>query len=67
MTVKQQAMRDMTEAGVSPEYLVREAAILALTRTEQSERVDFRKFNGGHNKKYTNQHENRQRIPVGTR
>lgn len=44
---KLQAMKDMTSCGVSIGYLVYEREILEFTKTEASNRVDFRKFNGG--------------------
>lgn len=48
---KLQAMRDMTSCGVSTGYLTYEREILEFTATEDSERVDFRKFNGGYHPK----------------
>lgn len=48
---RRQAFIDMTSEGLSVQFIVEEKAILEFTATELSVRVDFRKFNGGHNKK----------------
>lgn len=58
MTAKQQAMLDMSASGVSISVFAYERAIIEITRTEESMRIDFRAFNGGHNKKHTNSREN---------
>ena len=51
MTPRQQAMKDMTEVNISIKFLLKEQDILFFTATINSEKPDFRKFNGGHNKK----------------
>ena len=58
-TAKQQALLDMSASGISVSVFIYEKDILEITRTEESQRIDFRAFNGGHNKKHTNDHENR--------
>jgi hypothetical protein len=58
-SAKQQAMLDMSAAGISISVFAYERAILEITKTEESVRIDFRAFNGGHNKKHTNPHENK--------
>ena len=55
MTARQQALIDMSSEGISVTFLAFEKAILEITATEDSIKVDFRKFNGGHNKKNNNQ------------
>jgi hypothetical protein len=52
-------MLDMSAAGISISVFAYERAILEITKTEESVRIDFRAFNGGHNKKHTNPHENK--------
>lgn len=59
MTAKQQAMLDMSSEGISISVFAYERAIIEITKTEDTVRIDFRAFNGGHNKKHTNNHENR--------
>ena len=59
MTARQQAMLDMTEAGISISVFSYEKVIIELTKTEESVRIDFRAFNGGYHKKHTNQHEDK--------
>ena len=59
MTAKQQAMLDMSASGISISVFAYERAIIEITKTEDTVRIDFRAFNGGHNKKHTNNHENR--------
>lgn len=54
MTAKQQAMIDMSSEGISIVFFSFEKAILEFTATEDSVRVDFRKFNGGHHPKKGN-------------
>ena len=44
-------MIDMTSEGISVSYLFEEKSILELTKVVDDVRVDFRCFNGGHNKK----------------
>jgi hypothetical protein len=51
MTPRQQAMKDMTEVNISIQFLLQEQDILFFTATINSKKPDFRKFNGGHNKK----------------
>lgn len=51
MTAKQQALIDMSSGGISVTFIAFEKAILEFTATEDSTRVDFRKFNGGHHPK----------------
>ena len=48
---KQQALKDMTAEGISITFLKKEKEILHITATESSIKIDFRQFNGGHNKK----------------
>ena len=55
MTAKKQAFKDMSESGISVVFFSFEKAIIEFTATEDSIRIDFRKFNGGHNKKSNNQ------------
>ena len=55
MTAKEQAFKDMSESGISVVFFSFEKAIIEFTATEDSIRIDFRKFNGGHNKKSNNQ------------
>lgn len=45
MTAKQQALIDMTSECISISFLAFEKAILEFTATEDSIRVDFRRFN----------------------
>lgn len=59
MTAKQQAMLDMSSEGISISVFAYERAIIEITKTEDTVRIDFRAFNGGHNKKHTNNHENK--------
>ena len=59
MTAKQHAMLDMSSEGISISVFAYERAIIEITKTEDTVRIDFRAFNGGHNKKHTNNHENR--------
>ena len=47
-TARQQALIDMTECGVKVSVFYYEKAILNLTITTESTKVDFRKFNGGY-------------------
>ena len=54
MTAKQQAMIDMSSEGISVTFFKFEKAILEFTETEDSIRIDFRKFNGGHHPKKNN-------------
>lgn len=54
MTAKQQAMIDMSSEGISIAFFSFEKAILEFTATEDSIRVDFRKFNGGYHPKKDN-------------
>ena len=54
MTAKQQALLDMSASGISISVLTYERAIIEITKTEDSVRIDFRAFNGGHNKKTQN-------------
>ena len=54
MTAKQQALIDMSSEGISVTFIAFEKAILEFTATEDSIRVDFRKFNGGHHPKKDN-------------
>lgn len=51
MSARECAMRDMTSVGVSVSYLQSERSILEFTKVVDDVRVDFRCFNGGHNKK----------------
>lgn len=51
MTAKQQALIDMSSEGISVTFIAFEKAIIEFTKTEDSIKIDFRKFNGGHNKK----------------
>ena len=51
MSAKQCAMIDMMSSGVVVSYLREEKSILELTKVVDDVRVDFRVFNGGHNKK----------------
>jgi hypothetical protein len=48
MTAKQQAMIDMSSEGISVTFLAFEKAIIEFTATENSIKIDFRKFNGGY-------------------
>lgn len=54
MTAKQQALIDMSSEGISVTFIAFEKAILEFTATEDSIKVDFRKFNGGHHPKKNN-------------
>lgn len=54
MSAKGCAMRDMVLTGVSVSYLCNERSILEFTKVVDDVRVDFRCFNGGHNKKSNN-------------
>lgn len=45
MTAKQQALIDMSSEGISVSFFTFEKAILEFTATEDSIRVDFRRFN----------------------
>lgn len=54
MTAKEVALLDMKAAGVDVRFLLNEKAILELTATDLSNRVDFRKFNGGYHPKKQN-------------
>lgn len=47
-TAKQQAFADMSASGIMVSVLYYEKAILSLTITIESTRVDFRKYNGGY-------------------
>lgn len=58
-TARQQAMLDMSASGISVSVFAYERAILEITKTEDSVRIDFRAFNGGYHKKHTNDHENK--------
>lgn len=60
MTPRQQAMKDMTEVNISIQFLLQEQDILFFTATINSKKPDFRKFNGGHNKKQHNNHHKKQ-------
>lgn len=50
-TAKEQAMSDMVKLGICVNVLIREKEILEFTATENSIRIDFRKFNGGYHPK----------------
>ena len=54
MTTKQQALIDMSSEGISVTFIAFEKAILEFTATEDSIRIDFRKFNGGYHPKKEN-------------
>lgn len=54
MSAKECALRDMVLMGVSVSYLQSEKSILEFTKVVDDVRVDFRCFNGGHNKKSNN-------------
>lgn len=54
MTAKQQAMIDMSSEGISIVFFSFEKAILEFTATEDSIKVDFRKFNRGYHPKKDN-------------
>ena len=54
MTAKQQAMIDMSSEGISVTFIAFEKAILEFTATEDSIKIDFRKFNGGYHPKKDN-------------
>ena len=54
MTAKQQAMIDMSSEGISVTFLAFEKAIIEFTATEDSIKIDFRKFNGRHHPKKDN-------------
>ena len=45
MTAKQQALIDMSSESISVSFFAFEKAILEFTATEDSIRVDFRRFN----------------------
>lgn len=47
-TARQQALADMAKCGIKVSVFTYEKAILNLTITMESTRVDFRKFNGGY-------------------
>lgn len=49
MTAKQQAFIDMTSEGISISFFAYEKAIIEFTATEDSIKIDFRKFNGNTN------------------
>jgi hypothetical protein len=51
MSAKECALKDMSMMGVSVYYLIEEKSILEFTKVVDNVRVDFRCFNGGHNKK----------------
>lgn len=51
MSAKECAIMDMSLMGVSVMYLREEKSILEFTKVMDEVRVDFRCFNGGHNKK----------------
>lgn len=51
MSAKECALRDMASVGLSVSYLCNERSILEFTKVVDDVRVDFRCFNGGHNKK----------------
>lgn len=53
-TAKEQAFKDMSEAGISVVFFSFEKAIIEFTATEDSIKIDFRKFNGGHHPKKEN-------------
>lgn len=53
-TAKEQAFKDMSEAGISVVFFSFEKAIIEFTATEESIRIDFHKFNGGHHPKKSN-------------
>lgn len=42
---KRQAIKDMSESGISTSVLYYEKAIVEMTRQENSEKPDFHKFN----------------------
>lgn len=48
MTIKQQALKDMTSEGIIVSFVYQEKAILELVSEDISIRIDFRRFNGGH-------------------
>lgn len=48
MTIKQQALKDMTSEGIIVSFVYQEKAILELVSEDLSIRIDFRRFNGGH-------------------
>ena len=45
MGAKRQAIKDMSESGISTSVLYYEKAIIEMTRQENAEKPDFRKFN----------------------
>lgn len=51
MSAKECALIDMMSSGVMTSYLREEKSILEFTKVVDDVRVDFRCFNGGHNKK----------------
>ena len=51
MTAKQQALIDMSSEGISVTFIAFEKAIIGFTKTEDSIKIDFRKFNGGYHPK----------------
>ena len=50
-SIRNQAIQDMASVGVQTFYILQEKAILEFI-SEESFRVDFRKFNGGHYDKH---------------
>jgi hypothetical protein len=54
MSAKEYAFKDMASVGVSVSYLCNELSILEFTKVVDDVGVDFRCFNGGHNKKSNN-------------